>query len=208
MSNICAIVETRQIPNIRYIVENHVYYSGFKPMVFHGSDNSKYMKHELKGLGCSFELLPTTTMSAMEYNSLLTLKEFWELIPAEKILIFQHDSLLLRKGIDEFMQYDFIGAPIIHEQLGMPCMNGGLSLRSKSKMLDVIENIPYNPNIHGNEDIYFCRGIEKVGGKLPTKEVAQLFSVETIFGLQSFGVHAIYKWFTEEQCREILNQYK
>lgn len=202
---ICAIVETRQIPNIRYIVENHVYYSGFKPMVFHGSDNSEYVKEQLQGLGCTFFNIGVNELSADGYNRLLTSSFFWEHIPAEKVLIFQHDSLLLRKGIDEYLQYDFIGAPLYH--IDFPCMNGGLSLRSKSKMLEVIAMNPYSGFI--NEDMYFCICLrEMVNKNMPTKEVAQSFSVETIFGLGSFGVHAIYKWFTEDQCREILNQYQ
>lgn len=146
--------------------------------------------------------------SEREYNLLLTSKEFWENIPFDKVLIFQHDSLLLRHGIEDFLQYDFVGAPIFHEHLPMPCMNGGLSLRSKSKMLEVIEKIPYDYNLHGNEDIYFCRGIEKIGGNLPTKEGAQSFSVESVFSLGSLGCHAIDKYLTPEQCELILNQYK
>lgn len=146
--------------------------------------------------------------SEREYNLLLTSKEFWENIPFDKVLIFQHDSLLLRHGIKDFLQYDFVGAQIFHEHLPMPCMNGGLSLRSKSKMLEVIEKIPYDYNLHGNEDIYFCRGIEKIGGNLPTKEGAQSFSVESVFSLGSLGCHAIDKYLTPEQCELILNQYK
>lgn len=149
-----------------------------------------------------------TVKSEMEYNLLLTSKGFWEQIPFDKVLIFQHDSLLLRHGIEDFLQYDFVGAPIFHEHLPMPCMNGGLSLRSKSKMLEVIEKIPYDYNLHGNEDIYFCRGIEKIGGNLPTKEGAQSFSVESVFSLGSLGCHAIDKYLTPEQCELILNQYK
>lgn len=206
---IAAIVETRRIPNIRAIVENHVHYSGFKPMVFHGTDNSQFMKDELKGLGCTFFKMDVGYyFDAYLYNKTLTSKFFWEHIPADKVLIFQHDSLLLRNGIKEFLQYDFIGAPIYHEHLPMPCMNGGLSLRSKSKMLEVIEKIPYDYNLHGNEDIYFCRGIEHIGGNLPTKEVASMFSVESIFSLGSLGCHAIDKYLTHDEVFKIMRQYE
>lgn len=205
--SICVIVETRQISNIRDIVENHVYYSGFKPMVFHGSVNSEYMKEQLQGLGCTYFNIGVNELTADGYNRLLTSKFFWEHIPAEKVLIFQHDSFLLRKGIDDFLQYDFIGAPIFHEHLPMPCMNGGVSLRSKSKMLEVIKKIPYDVNIHGNEDIYFCRGIEMIGGNFPTLETAMKFSCESVFSLGSLGVHAIEKYLSPEQCEQILNQY-
>ena len=139
-----------------------------------------------------------------EYNLLLTSKEFWEQIPFDKVLIFQHDSLLLREGIEDFLQYDFVGAPLYH--IDFPAMNGGLSLRDKSASLEVINKIPYDGSM--NEDVWFCKQMQRLGRNLPTKEVAQSFSVETIYGLGSLGVHAIDKWLTPEQCELILNQYK
>ena len=146
-------------------------------------------------------------LSNNDYNRILTSTSFWKDLKLDKVLIFQHDSQLLRHGIEEFLEYDFIGAPLYH--IPMPAMNGGLSLRNTSKMLEIIEKYPYQGMpIHGNEDIYFCNHMNLVGGKLPTKEVAQQFSVETIFELGSLGVHAIEKWHTPEKCEEILNQYK
>ena len=203
--NICAIVETRKLPNIRAIAENHVMYSGFKPMVFHGHNNEQHIQDELNGIDCLFGNIGVNELTASGYNRLLTSNFFWNCIPSENVLIFQHDSLLLRTGIEEYMQYDFIGAPIGHIQF--PCMNGGLSLRKKSKMMQVIAAIKYNEGLHGNEDMFFCNAIKDIGGNLPTKEIAQSFSVETIFGLGSMGVHAIEKYLTNDQCSEILNQY-
>lgn len=140
------------------------------------------------------------------YNGLLTSVNFWEALNFDKVLIFQHDSGLLRTGIEEFLQYDFIGAPIKH--IPFPAMNGGLSLRSTEAMIRCIKDTAYNPNIHGNEDMHFCNQLKKLGGNLPTKEVAQKFSVETIFNLGSFGYHAINKYLSPEQCNQILTQYK
>lgn len=145
--------------------------------------------------------------NANDYNQLLTSLEFWTRFSSyDRVLIFQHDSGLLRHGIEEFLEYDFIGAPLYH--IPMPAMNGGLSIRSVDKMIEVIEKHPYNPAIHGNEDLYFCNHMGIYGGRLPTKEVSQSFSVETIWGLGSLGFHAIEKWHTPEKCEEILNQYK
>lgn len=139
--------------------------------------------------------------TAVDYNRLLTSKSFWDKFKKfDRVLIFQHDSMLLRYGIDEFLKWDFIGAPLYH--IDFPAMNGGLSLRNPKKMLEVISRVPYDGSM--NEDIYFCLNIK---GKLPTKEIAQKFSVETIFGLGSLGVHAIDKWHPKEKVHEILNQY-
>lgn len=141
--------------------------------------------------------------SIEEYNKYLCSKEMWNRFDSEYVLIIQHDSAILRTGIEEFLGYDFIGAPIKH--IPFPAMNGGFSLRKKSAMLNVIENIPYTG---GNEDMYFCNGLKQLGGNLPTFEVANKFSCETYFTLGSLGCHAIEKWLTPEQCEQIKNQYK
>jgi hypothetical protein len=139
-----------------------------------------------------------------DYNRLLTSKRFWRNMP-DKVLIFQHDSALLRDGIEEFLNYGFIGAPIKH----IPgCMNGGLSLRDKATMMKIIDNFPYmGEGVHGNEDIYFCNRLNWVGTNIPTKEQAAAFSVETEFALGSLGCHAIDKYLTIDQCDQIRRQY-
>ena len=142
------------------------------------------------------------------YNKTLTSLLFWESMEKEfeNVLIFQHDSGLLRTGIEEFYEYDFIGAPLYH--IDFPCMNGGLSLRSPKAMIACIKDMPFDQYKHGNEDIYFCKQLQKLGFNLPTKEVAQKFSVETVYGLGSLGYHAMDKYLTPQQCETIKNQYK
>jgi len=147
------------------------------------------------------------TKTASGYNSLLTDEDFWfDLIRYERVLIFQHDSGLLRHGIEDFLQYDFIGAPIAN----IPgCMNGGLSIRNPEKMYIICNDLPYEGmSVHGNEDIYFCNRLRFYSGNLPTKEVAQKFSVETIFGLGSLGYHAIDKYMTINEIDLIMRQYE
>ena len=139
-----------------------------------------------------------------DYNRLLTSKRFWRNMP-DKVLIFQHDSMLLRDGIEEFLDCDFIGAPIKN----IPgCMNGGLSLRDKATMLKIISNFPYQgEGVHGNEDIYFCNRLDWVGASKPDAYEAEGFSVETVFALGSVGYHAIDKYLTPNECDQIRRQY-
>jgi hypothetical protein len=77
------------------------------------------------------------------YNNLLKNINLYEIIPTENFLIFQTDTLINPKYKDliyEFINYDYVGAPwIINNQVG----NGGLSLRKKSKMIDIIKNKKY-----------------------------------------------------------------
>lgn len=145
------------------------------------------------------------TTTAADYNRLLTSKRLWRNLP-EKVLIFQHDSMILREGIEDFLEWDFIGADIPN----IPgCMNGGFSLRDSKAMLKVIDNIPYQGmSVHGNEDIYFVNGLRQLSGWLPTKEETQKFSVETEYHLGSIGYHAIDKYLSPAECDNIRNQYK
>lgn len=142
--------------------------------------------------------------SIHEYNKRLTSLEFWEQFEEENVLIIQHDSAILRNGIEDYYQYDFIGAPIAW--IDFPAMNGGFSLRRKSAMINVIKNYHYNGL--DNEDMYFCNGLKQLNGKLPTLEVAKSFSCETIFNLGSLGYHAIDKYLTTEQINQIKTQYE
>lgn len=153
-------------------------------------------------------LMPKSIRTEHDYNVMMTSLDFWKNLPYDKVLIFQHDSKLLRTGIEEFYDYDFIGAPLFH--FPMPCMNGGLSFRSKDAMVALLNHYKWNPS-RGNEDIFFCQQMAFSSYRkfsLPSKEIAQKFSVETIFGLGSLGVHAIEKWHPKDKCDLILNQYK
>lgn len=142
-----------------------------------------------------------------EYNQLLTSERFWQDIPFEKALIVQHDTGILREGINEFLEYDFIGAPLKH--FPFPYMNGGLSLRTRKTMLFICKQFKYDTREDGNEDIFFINKMNKYEiGKLPTREMADNFSCETVFKLGSFGYHNIDRYLTPEQCKQIRTQYE
>jgi hypothetical protein len=59
-----------------------------------------------------------------------------------------------------------------------------------------------------NEDIYFAHGCNLLNLKIAPVEVANKFSVETQFHLGSMGFHAIDKWLTKEECKQIKKQYE
>jgi hypothetical protein len=138
------------------------------------------------------------------YNNILTNANFWRSCIYDRVLIFQHDSGLLKTGIEEFLEWDFIGAWIRN----IPgCMNGGLSIRNPKVMFEICVKHPYKGmGVHGNEDIYFCNKMRELGYKLPDKETCNKFSVETEFELGSVGYHAIDKY--HNNYKEIIKQYE
>lgn len=199
-----AIVETRIVKDFGTIVKNHLHFlpSEYGLTVFHSNINKQFVYSELKDItGVNWVNLGNNHLSETTYNYLLTSEYFWRMLCYEKVLIFQTDSLLLRKGVELFEQYDYIGAAWKHinKQVG----NGGLSLRTVSVMQSIIKKEPYNHQRHGNEDIYFANRVRIVKGLLAGYEAAQSFSVETIYNEKPIGVHAADKWLTKEQLTNI-----
>ncbi|KAL8954780.1 MAG: hypothetical protein Q9183_006936 [Haloplaca sp. 2 TL-2023] len=125
-----------------------------------------------------------------------------ELAPAKHIFIFQTDSTICansRRKVDDFLEYDFIGAPI-RPGLGKG-YNGGLSLRNREKMLEVIHHFA-NESRKGFEDQWFADRLKQLPpgpngeppSHLPTPEIAAQFSVETIWQDEPFCMHQIMRW--------------
>jgi hypothetical protein len=102
------------------------------------------------------------------------------------------------------MDYDYIGSPWKFCEWGG---NGGLSLRTVRVMRNICMTHVWDSN-SGNEDIFFSNIMhnEKIG-KLAPREVCRRFACETIFELGTMGVHAVEKYLTDEQVKQINEQY-
>ncbi|RDL37122.1 Uncharacterized protein BP5553_04555 [Venustampulla echinocandica] len=134
-------------------------------------------------------------------SDFLTTPWLWnDLAPAEHILIFQSDSMLCGNSVrkvEDFFEYDFIGAPI-HQNWGKG-FNGGLSLRKRSTTLRVLDEWEWSADPKPEDQWYFDRmseleereleeGIEG-GVNLPSMEIARTFAVETIDYPHPLGLH-------------------
>ena len=153
---------------------------------------------------------PLHLRTGHDYNRIMTSVPFWrEMCNYERVLIFQHDSGLLREGIDEFLQWDYVGAPwrvdMNWARADRKGGNGGLSLRNPKKALNLIERRSYDAR-YGNEDVFFVHHLEEVGAKVAPYEVCTRFSVESEFQLDTFGYHAIDQHLSEGECDTIRNQ--
>jgi hypothetical protein len=177
------IVENRSIINVPEVIDRH----------------RKFMPEGVHIYGIQNNQIKT----ANDYNQLLTSESFWNDYKAyDRVLIFQHDSGLLRHGIGEFLDFDYYGAPW---KFAPYRGNGGLSIRNPKAMIDTIRKTPYQGmSVHGNEDVYFCNHLV---GRLAPLEICSQFSVESIYKLGTFGYHAISAHLTKQQCDSILNQY-
>ena len=126
---------------------------------------------------CGVVLLEfNTEFDYADFNRLLKKEAFWGILPGEKLLYFQSDSLILRaNGIDEFANagWDYIGATWIGGKVG----NGGFSLRSRQAMMNIAHVWPGSTN-KLNEDIYFAHLAKLTRHNVADFMTAKNFSVE------------------------------
>lgn len=193
------IVEPRKHAALSYVLNNILtnLSDDWNIVVCHGTRNLEYIQHiikyELKGSPrISLVNLGLDNMNIAQYNELLTSAAFHEYIPTETFLVFQTDTIILPQNahlISEFLEYDYVGAPWTDGQVG----NGGFSLRRKSKMLELIQKVPF---VTGEaEDGYFSQYSGRTNNDFsikvhkPPPEKAKQFSVETVFCNQPFGCH-------------------
>ncbi|CAF0754212.1 unnamed protein product [Rotaria sordida] len=125
-------------------------------------------------------------------NLLLTSASFWHQVQGEKILYFQTDSAICSNSsykLTDFLQYDFIGVP--WHRGGS--YNGGFSLRSRKKLLHLLESNRARYRLHEtNEDVWLSRNLPHVNARIASTHVANKFSVESIYHPRPFAVHKPY----------------
>jgi hypothetical protein len=187
------IVEPRQHPSLSFVLNNFLNNlpTNWNIVIKHGSTNAEFVKNIIDNELSSFKdrikmvNLNIDNLSIDDYNKLLKSKKFYDNIPTEIFLIFQTDSIICPNDkhlLTEFLQYDYVGAPWTDGNVG----NGGLSLRRKSKMLEIISKCKMD---NQNEDIFFSNSCSGIKLYKPTSEIAKRFSVETVYNEHSFGVH-------------------
>lgn len=153
----------------------------------------------------------TELVSSQSVSRFLTGPWLWEqLAQATRVLLFQSDSVLCSRSealVEDFFQYDYIGAPIDDEH--GEGFNGGLSLRNPKMFLQVAREVDFASSVEGYEDQFFYQELKKRGAELPTEEVAMTFAVETIFHENPLGYHQPQRWqadkigVIEEWCPEV-----
>jgi hypothetical protein len=139
-------------------------------------------------------------ISSTEQYSDFMIKDLHKYVETEYVLIFQYDGFVLNADgwSDEFLKYDYIGAPWYH--LGdLRVGNGGFSLRSK-KLVEWLAHYysKVGVRIHP-EDVFiskFARPLlEESGMRFAPENVAEKFSKEgnehSVCWNGEFGFHGI-----------------
>jgi hypothetical protein len=185
---VAVIVECRPLPYLITVIKTVMYYLGNKwsLQVFHGLEHEAELKGEMKSWGnVHFESMGINNITKIEYNNLLKSPSFWERVKGEKVLIFQSDSILLRNGIEEFLKYDYIGAPWLKPKENSYVGNGGLSLRTKDVMLKIAKE--HTDDNDPQEDIFFIKYLNDYN--VADIKTAMKFSVEDVYFPNPLGLH-------------------
>ena len=187
------IVEFRQHQALKFVLSNFLnnLSDEWEIIIFCGNLNTAFVDNIIAKLESRITKyqLNIDNLLPDEYSKLLMERYIYDNIPTETFLIFQTDSIILKENkdkINQFLKYDYVGAPWnIHstDDVG----NGGLSLRKKSKMLEIIEKDESRK--HLPEDLFFAQS-KSVSLYKPLPADALLFSIENYHGNNHpFGCH-------------------
>jgi hypothetical protein len=202
------IIEPRKHKALEFVLQNYTYNlkeDEWYFVIYCSFFNKEFVEDIKKKLNINIDVIPIcdNNITIPNYNYLLTNTKFYEVIPTDLVLIFQTDSLILNKEIIyDFLKYDYVGAPWFNEKT---VGNGGLSLRNKNKMIEII-------NIKGeckqNEDFYFSFPRNyKIEIYKPTFEEGMRFSVEQCYHEKSFGIHKVWRNLKNEEYQQLIKIY-
>lgn len=169
----------------------------FTLYVVHGTSNATYARTAASNIvrPTVFIRLETDDLTADQYNALLTDPEFWKLIKAEHVLVFQTDSVPCGRplDIDKFGRFGYIGCAY-GDKAGRDTYwgtnafygVGGLSLRRKSFMQRCLANERKGP-----EDVAFSNCVEEFPeySKPTARDISDFCAQNSNNGSRSWGAH-------------------
>jgi hypothetical protein len=144
------------------------------------------------------ETVSIERLDTIEAYSAFVFKKLWKYVSTDHVLIIQWDGFVLNPHLwdNEFLQYDYIGAPWWYDSRNVG--NGGFSLRSKKLLLALMD--PVYTLTHPEDD-KICReyghDLEMMHDiRFAPEELAAKFSFEpsekyTTTDLGTFGFHAL-----------------
>lgn len=139
------------------------------------------------------QIKPLTSIK--DYDNFI-FKDLNKYIKTEFCMIVQIDGFPINYDAwnEDFLRYDYIGAPWLYENFPPSEMvgNSGFSMRSK-RLMDEIIKYDYSYEENGPEDVFICRekGDELRENKIKFAPInlAQSFSVENMIYNMQFGFH-------------------
>ena len=205
------LVEFRILENLEFVIKNCILKLKNKCIytIVCGNLNYDYMvdiNNKLNNIITIIKLV-YDIINIDHYSMILTSESFWQNLKGDHILIYQDDSCIFKDNIEDFISFDYIGAPWNKSQNdNINCVgNGGFSLRNKNIMIKIINTIKPNDLSYNSstlnymksvnitfppEDVYFSKAmLDYKIGRVANYDEAIKFSTESIFNPNSFGGH-------------------
>jgi len=193
------LIEFRELPHIEFLVKNTIIkLPDWKHSIVCGNKNYDFVKKIFDGLNINIIKLDIDNLTTSEYSKLLMTDNFWNNFTGKKLLLYQEDTYLFNGNINNFLEYDYVGAswPINQDDNSYGVGNGGFSLRDKDKMIECIKKINPNKDIilgkstinfmknsnnsHIPEDVFFSKSMIDFNiGNVAKRNIANKFSQET-----------------------------
>ena len=226
------IIEPRNHKALEFVLNNFMENLsdewGF--IIFHSNTNQTMVENITERLFAKYKNKPklinlkvdSKDFTIKEYSTLFYHENFYKYIPTETFLIFQTDSMILKENkdkIDNFFEYDYVGAPWPEtvRLLGeMQVGNGGLSLRKKSKMIELLKY--KSIGIDNSQEKAFGKYIaedqffngylvKNVNIYKPSFIKAKEFSVECVYNENPFGIHKIWAHLKKNELNKLKYKY-
>lgn len=181
--------------------------------------NVQYYENEIRErfyghtIVTTYNLLDWKHFDIDTYNIVLKSSDFWSLYKNySKCLLVQDDGILINHGVEDFLQYDYVGSPwyVCPENAELQSLcpgmvgNGGLSLRDVDKMIGVTSTFvkekdrPFNRSLQPiPEDVYFSKYVVELGGTIPDSTTAKAFAFEQVFNMNACGIHKCWAYCSE-----------
>ena len=215
----CVLVEFRKLQNVEFVVRNCMNKLREKCSytIVCGNDNYEFMLDISRRLDNKVQIIKfdITNPSVNDYNNLLLSTKFWESLNGEYVLIYQEDTCIFKDNIEDFLEFDYIGAPWpeCQKENINNTGNGGFSLRRRTTMIEVlklnisIDSLKLSENCKGYmnvsklknapEDVYFSNALINHNiGKVADLKSASSFSQELVKSDNPLGGH---NWWLYEE---------
>jgi len=161
MKKVAIIVETRKHKALPFVLNNvmSILPKDWSLQIFHGISNLDYIEEVIEKDNFLNNIKDKIVFNNLNIESItaddssldiMLTEDFWNQVIGETVLYFECDSMLCFNSehkVEDFEHFDYIGGwwgrnfnPNSLEQSYDRVMNGGLSIRKKSYMLDIIRN--------------------------------------------------------------------
>lgn len=164
---------------------------GWGMTVYHSAENAQFVKETTRDvLNVQFIELAAPLLHEDDHHQLLKQPSFWQPHADKKrVLVFTSDSMMLRKGINEFMGHDFIAAPwdvssnepvrqaISRRDFTSNVGDGGFSLRAGNVTYELALRYGRCSKEAEQEDMFFLKYLERHGHRVASNRTACRFAV-------------------------------